>query len=186
LISIYSRQSVIGYRYAVCTGVISGWLTIVGKFVIYYDYDPGFVGMVDSNGTGYSMPSDIFYYDISVGKNDLDELNHVNNVVYLQWVQEAATAHWRTAASQSVQEKYIWVVVRHEVDYKMPALLDDELVAKTWVLDYDGARSNRIVQIIRKSDDRVITEAKTTWVMLRTDNGRPVRITDEIRKIFNL
>jgi acyl-CoA thioester hydrolase len=147
---------------------------------------PVFWGIIQTNKAGFGMPSDIFYYDISVGKDDLDQLNHVNNVVYLQWVQEAATAHWRTAAPQSVKEKYIWVVVRHEIDYKMPALLDDELVAKTWVLDYDGARSNRIVQIIRKKDDRVITEAKTTWVMLRIDNGRPVRITDEIRKIFNL
>ncbi len=115
---------------------------------------------------------------------DIDELNHVNNVVYLQWAQEAATAHWRRNAPEHIQEKYIWVVVRHEIDYKTPALLDQDLAAKTWVLDYDGAKSTRIVQIIRKNDGRVLAEARTTWVMLLISNGRPARITEEIMNAF--
>lgn len=130
------------------------------------------------------MESLVYYHDIIVQAKDLDELNHVNNVVYLQWVQDAASAHWNTYASQAVKEKYFWVVLRHEIDYKAPAFLNDEIVAKTWVQDYEGAKSTRIVQLLRRREDMMLAEARTIWCLMSRQNGRPVRVGEDIKNVF--
>jgi acyl-CoA thioester hydrolase len=130
------------------------------------------------------MESLVYSHDIVVQSKDLDELDHVNNVVYLQWVQDAASAHWNTYASQAVKEKYFWVVLRHEIDYKAPALLGDEIIAKTWVENYSGAKSTRIVQLLRKRDEVLLAEACTTWCLMGRQTGRPVRVGDDIRNVF--
>lgn len=130
------------------------------------------------------MQSVIFQHIIRVQPEDLDELNHVNNVVYVRWVQEAAAAHWNSLASEHIKNKYFWVVLRHEVDYKSPALLHDVIIAKTWVEDYDGARSNRRVQLFRKEDNKLLAEAKTTWCLLSMQNQRPTRIGPDITDVF--
>jgi acyl-CoA thioester hydrolase len=129
------------------------------------------------------MPS-IYQHEIKVKLIDIDDMNHVNNVVYVQWVQDAAAAHWNTEAPAEVKVRFNWVVMRHEIDYRSPALLNDELIAKTWVDNYDGAKSTRIVQIIRKSDEKLLVEARTTWCLLNANNNRPVRAGDEIKKVF--
>lgn len=70
-----------------------------------------------------------FELEILVSAADIDELNHVNNVVYVQWVQDAAKAHWETKAPKEVLDKYIWMVLRHEIDYLSQALLGDQLLS---------------------------------------------------------
>ena len=130
------------------------------------------------------MASKIYQAEIIVTQDDLDELNHVNNVVYLRWVQDVAASHWKSLASQEIQDKYFWVALRHEIDYRAPAFLNDEITAKTWVQDYEGVKSTRIVQMIRKHDDRLLAEAKTTWCLLSYQNNKPARIGDEIRNVF--
>lgn len=130
------------------------------------------------------MESLVYNHDIIAQLKDLDELNHVNNVVYLQWVQDAASAHWNTYASQTVKEKYFWVVLRHEIDYKASALLHDEVMAKTWVQDYNGVKSTRIVQLFRKRDGVLLAEARTIWCLMNRQSGRPVRVPDEIKNVF--
>src|SRR4249920_3441497 len=77
--------------------------------------------------------SDAFEMEIAVEPADIDGLGHVNNVVYLRWVQEVAIAHWRAVASAADQQKLLWIVVRHEIDYKQPARLGDSILARTWV-----------------------------------------------------
>src|SRR6266496_6328889 len=79
------------------------------------------------------MSSAPFEMIVPVLPGDIDEQNHVNNTVYLRWVQDVATAHWQAVASPDAQENIAWVVLRHEVDYKAPAILDDEVVLRTWV-----------------------------------------------------
>src|SRR5882757_4115423 len=74
-----------------------------------------------------------FEISVSVMPADIDEQNHVNNTVYLRWVQEVATAHWQAIASGEAQEDIGWVVLRHEIDYKAPACLGDAVVLRTWV-----------------------------------------------------
>ena len=68
-----------------------------------------------------------------VAPGDIDELGHVNNTVYVRWVQDAAIAHWRASAPADAQATLVWVVARHEIDYKHPAVLGDQILARTWV-----------------------------------------------------
>ncbi len=126
----------------------------------------------------------VYHHPIKVTSADIDEMNHVNNVVYVQWVQDAAAAHWNVQAPDEVKSKFNWVVMRHEIDYRMSALLNDELIAKTWVDSYEGAKSVRIVQIIRKNDVKLLAEARTTWCLLSAGNNKPVRAGDEIKSVF--
>jgi len=79
------------------------------------------------------MSSAPFEMTVSVLPADIDEQNHVNNTVYLRWIQEVATAHWRAITSLEAQETIGWVVLRHEIDYKTPTALDDQIVLRTWV-----------------------------------------------------
>lgn len=132
----------------------------------------------------YFRTVEIHHHPIRVLPAHIDARGHVNNVVYLQWVQDAAEAHWKSKAQPAVLAAFAWVVVRHEIDYNAPAYLDDDLLAKTWVDNYEGVRSTRIVQIFRADNDKVLAEARTTWCLLNAQTGRPTRITDEIRSTF--
>ena len=80
-----------------------------------------------------SEPVEAFELPISIEPADIDELGHVNNVTYVRWVQDAAVAHWRAAAPAEDQDKLVWVVLRHEIDYKQSAFPGDHVVARTWV-----------------------------------------------------
>ena len=75
----------------------------------------------------------VFEIRIAVTPADIDVMDHVNNVAYLRWVQEVAIAHWRSLTTPEEQQQWLWVVLRHEIDYKQPAVLGDEIVARTWV-----------------------------------------------------
>ncbi len=126
----------------------------------------------------------IFSWELTVSKNDIDQLNHVNNVVYVQWIQDVAVKHWFNVAPDQIRDNYVWVVVRHEIDYKRPAQLNDELVVVTKVLDAGTVTSNRQVQFFRKKDNLLMVEAKTTWCMIDAKTFRPARIPDIIKTIF--
>lgn len=126
------------------------------------------------------MPAAEHFLSIRVEPQHIDDMQHVNNVVYLQWVQDAALAHWNTAPAE-VRNKYNWVALRHEIDYKAPGFLGDELVAKTWVFNFEGVKSIRMVQIIRTKDNRLLAEARSTWCLLNATSGRPSKIGDDIR-----
>src|SRR5947207_5853740 len=88
---------------------------------------------------------------VSVLSGDIDEQNHVNNTVYLRWVQDVATAHWKTLASAESQAVIGWIVLRHEIDYKMPVSLGDEIVLRTWVGKASRLKFERFTEIRRKS-----------------------------------
>lgn len=125
-----------------------------------------------------------FELEIRVSIEDTDELNHVNNVVYVQWVQDAAKTHWERVAPQEVQEKYVWMVLRHEVDYTGQAIEGDVLVAKTWVQWSEGVKSERHVEIRNKETGKILAKAKTLWCLLDTKTKRPKRIEGDITSVF--
>lgn len=110
---------------------------------------------------------------------DIDELGHVNNVVYLRWVQDASAAHWQVLSTEEIRKTFAWVVSRHEIDYKASALPGDELHAETWVGETEGVRSVRYVNIVNSSG-KVLAAARTTWVLIDAVSGRPRRIEGEI------
>ena len=126
----------------------------------------------------------IFQQRITVLPGDIDDLNHVNNVVYLQWVQDIATAHWRQIASEDLQKKYSWVVLKHEIEYFNPTYLNDVLIVRTWVGISEGVRSERHVEFYNEESNKLLVKAKTTWCLLLSDSMRPKRIEADILEIF--
>ncbi len=128
-------------------------------------------------------PENTFNLVIKVGIDDIDTLQHVNNVVYLRYVQDVAQAHWDAISSEEMKKKYSWVVVRHEIDYKSPAFLGDELIAKTWVSSCEGVRSVRNVRVYNAAE-KLVVETKTDWCLLDAQTMRPKRIEEDILSIF--
>jgi acyl-CoA thioester hydrolase len=129
-------------------------------------------------------PERVFELTLTVSARDIDNLNHVNNVVYLQWVQDVASAHWATIATDELKKKYSWVVLRHEIDYRNPAYLNDQLLVKTWVSSCEGVRSIRHVKFYQVSSGALVVETKTTWCLLDAQTMRPKRIESDIVSIF--
>lgn len=125
----------------------------------------------------------LFECEIEVKPEDIDELGHVNNVVYLRWVQQVASAHWQSKSKQAVTNKYLWVVLRHEIDYLKPALLNDKIKAQTWVSSMDGVKSIRNVKFNANGNNLAV--AKTVWCLLDATSMKPKRIGDDIKNIFS-
>ena len=86
-----------------------------------------------------------FSHPVNIGPEDFDELGHVNNVVYIRWVQEVSASHWLHVAPEEIRQRYRWVVLRHEIDYRNPVFLLDEIVGTTWIGEHHGARFERFV-----------------------------------------
>ena len=131
------------------------------------------------------MSSAAFEMTVPVLTGDIDEQNHVNNTVYLHWVQDVAVAHWRAIASSDAQETIGWVVLRHEIDYKAPAALNDEIVLRTWVGKATRLTFERFTEIRRKRDRQLLSTARTLWCPINTQTGRPVRVPAEVRAQFS-
>jgi acyl-CoA thioester hydrolase len=131
------------------------------------------------------MSSSAFEMTVQVLPGDIDEQNHVNNAVYLRWVQDVATAHWRAIACPEAQAAIGWVVLRHEIDYKTPATLDDEIVLRTWVGKATRLTFERFTEIRRNSDRQLFSEARTLWCPIDAQTGRPVRVSEEVRAQFS-
>ena len=123
--------------------------------------------------------------EITVSKNDLDDLNHVNNVIYVHWVQEIAKEHWKSLVSNEIIKNYYWVLLEHQIKYLNPALLNDKIMIKTYIEKTEGIRSNRIVEIYNRNNDKLLVKSKTIWCLINAKTNKPNRITDEIRKAFN-
>ena len=132
------------------------------------------------------MSSATFEMTVSVVPGDIDEQNHVNNTVYLRWVQEVATAHWEAIASSEAQESIGWVVLRHEIDYKAPACLGDDVILRTWVGKATRLTFERFTEIRRSSDGQLLSSARTLWCPINAQTGRPVRVPPEVREQFSI
>jgi acyl-CoA thioester hydrolase len=130
-------------------------------------------------------PVEPFELPLVIHPADIDELGHVNNVVYLRWVQDAATAHWRAAATAEQQARIAWVAIRHEIDYKHPARPGDAVAARTWVGTADTHRFERHTEIVRLPDRRVLARARTLWCPVSRATGRLMRVDDAVRSRFS-
>ena len=115
---------------------------------------------------------------------DIDELGHVNNAVWVQWIQELAVAHWQAVAPPEQQAAYIWVVTRHEIDYRGNLREGETVTGETWVPDPPkGARFDRHVRFV-DAEGKVKVEAVTTWALLDRASGRLLRVRDDIAAPF--
>jgi acyl-CoA thioester hydrolase len=126
-----------------------------------------------------------FEMTVSVSRGDIDEQNHVNNTVYLRWVQGVATAHWQAVASPEAQETVGWVVLRHEIDYKTPAALGDKIILRTWVGKATRLTFERFTEIRRNGDGQLLSKARTLWCPINAQTGRPMRVPAEVRMQFS-
>lgn len=131
-----------------------------------------------------SHQTNAYHHPITVQPEDIDALGHVNNVVYVRWVQEAAEAHWNAKGPETVKTKYNWVVLRHEIDYLRPALPGQTLTATTWVERFQGVKSDRIVHLAMADTGTLLCKAKTTWCLLDARTARPKRIENDITDVF--
>ncbi|MCC7176675.1 MAG: acyl-CoA thioesterase [Bryobacterales bacterium] len=128
---------------------------------------------------------DVFELAVAVRPEDIDELGHVNNVTYLRWVQDAAVAHWRAAAPAEDQARLVWVVVRHEIDYKQAAFLGDEIVARTWVGTSTRITFERHTELVRAADRKLLAKARTLWCPLDAGSGKPTAVSPAVRARFS-
>ena len=122
---------------------------------------------------------------VGIAPADIDEQDHVNNTVYLRWIQEVAIAHWKSLASAEAQRAIRWVVLRHEIDYKTPACLGDEVLLRTWVGEASRLKFERFTDIRRKSDKQLFAQARTVWVPIDWQTGKPTRVSAEVREKFS-
>jgi acyl-CoA thioester hydrolase len=127
----------------------------------------------------------VFETSIVVQASDLDDLQHVNNVRYVQWVQDIAQAHWFKNATDDILSAYFWVLLSHHIDYKNPAFLGDTLTLKTYVSTSEGVTSTRHVEIFNSTTDQLLVTSTTKWCFLSKDTKRPTRITEAVKTLFD-
>ncbi|MFN3530461.1 MAG: acyl-CoA thioesterase [Bacteroidia bacterium] len=118
-----------------------------------------------------------FVLPLNIAPGDMDALGHVNNLVYMRWIQEVSAAHWEQLSANHPASGVVWVVLRHEIDYKKAALAGDKIRARTYVGATSGSRSQRHV-IIEKIDGTLLAQAITTWCALDALSLKPRRIDD--------
>lgn len=125
----------------------------------------------------------VYNHELKVKEDAIDENLHVNNVAYIQWMQDAAIAHSNELGLSVygyVASGQSWVARSHYIEYLKPAFLDDEIVVQTWVTQIKRTTSNRAYAFFRKSDKTLLATAKTLWVYIDIKNGRPIAIPKEL------
>jgi acyl-CoA thioester hydrolase len=128
---------------------------------------------------------EVFELRLSVAPADIDLMGHVNNVVYLRWVQDLAVAHWESAAPPGDRKNLLWVVTRHEIDYKRPALPGDAIIGRTWVGAATRRAFERHTEIVRASDGKLLAKALTTWCPVDALTRKPADVSPEVRERFS-
>lgn len=122
----------------------------------------------------------VFEQAIVASDADIDELGHVNNAVWVQWIQQVAVAHWAAVADAAHVDAYIWVVVRHEIDYLRAAFPGDHILARTWVGEAPkGARFDRHMEFLG-ADGKICVRANTQWAIIDKASGRPIRVPPDV------
>ncbi|WP_034160087.1 acyl-CoA thioesterase [Sphingomonas sp. ERG5] len=126
----------------------------------------------------------VFTLTITATPDDIDELGHVNNAVWVKWIQDIAVAHWTAVATVAQQAAYIWVVTRHEIDYRGNVGAGETVTGETWVPDAPkGARFDRHVRFTG-TDGKVKVEAVSTWALIDRMTGRLLRVRPELAAPF--
>jgi acyl-CoA thioester hydrolase len=121
-------------------------------------------------------------FRIGIDPADIDFMGHVNNAVYLKWVQDAVVSHWQKLAPAEAVAQHLWVALKHEITYRKPAFLDDEVFASVVLEKVHGARA--FYQTLIKRGEEVLAEVKSSWCCLDAETLRPSRIAGDIAAHF--
>jgi acyl-CoA thioester hydrolase len=117
--------------------------------------------------------------------NSIDENGHVNNVAYVQWMQDIAVEHYASIGGIQTQgPDATWVVRSHRIEYFRPAFLGEEIEIKTWVENVQRVRSLRMYEFVRRSDGKTLVKGETDWVFVDVKSGRPLAIPEEVKNVF--
>ncbi len=137
-------------------------------------------------GKTQAFSDEIYYHEFTVPRNAVDRNGHVNNVVYVQWMQDTAALHSEVSGGTRAARKAgaIWVVRSHKIEYYKPAFAGEDLIALTWVVNFRRATSLRRYKFLRKSDEVILAEGETEWVFVNANTGRPRKVPDEVVRCF--
>jgi acyl-CoA thioester hydrolase len=130
----------------------------------------------------------IYRHDIEVAPSAIDENGHVNNVQYVQWMQDAAVQHSNASGctQTTLELGATWVIRSHQIEYLRPAFLEDHLIVLTWVSNFRKVRSLRKYRFFRASDRAILANGETDWVLVNSSSGRPMAIPDHLAAKFEL
>ncbi|HHA19432.1 MAG TPA: acyl-CoA thioesterase, partial [Methylophaga sp.] len=108
-----------------------------------------------------------------------------NNVIYLRWVQTVATEHWYTIATKEQIENLLWVVKKHEIEYKRPAFETDRVIARTWIGEVTNRLFERHTELLRESDRKLLAKATTLWTPIDLHTKKAVRVDPALYTMFS-
>jgi acyl-CoA thioester hydrolase len=128
------------------------------------------------------MTDRAFHHPIGISADDIDHMGHVNNSVYLQWVQEAVVRYWESLAPPEAVARHLWVALKHEISYLRPTFLEDSVVADVIAEKVEGARA--LFTTVIKRGEVVLAEVKSTWCCLDAESLRPARLARDIAARF--
>jgi acyl-CoA thioester hydrolase len=131
--------------------------------------------------------SSIYSKSFFIPATAIDENGHVNNVAYVQWMQDIAVEHYESIGGVNAMQLMgaTWVVREHKVEYLLPAFADEEIEIRTWVENIRRVRSLRKYEFIRKSDGKTLVRGETDWVFVDATTGRPVAIPEDVFNVFS-
>lgn len=124
----------------------------------------------------------MFRHAVAISPNDIDHMGHVNNSVYLKWVQDAVVDYWQTIAPPDAVAKHLWVALKHEISYLRPTFLQDSVVAEVIAERMEGARAY-FTTVVRRGSE-VLSEVKSTWCCLDAASLRPARLARDVVSRF--
>lgn len=123
----------------------------------------------------------------TIPQTAIDENGHVNNVTYVQWMQDIAVEHYASIGGIQAQgPDATWVIREHRIEYLLPAFEGEEIEIRTWVENIRKVRSLRKYEFFRKADEKVLVKGETDWVFVNIKNGRPLEIPQEVVDVFNM
>jgi acyl-CoA thioester hydrolase len=133
------------------------------------------------------MPSHIYSRSFTIPGDVIDENGHVNNVAYVQWMQDIAVEHYASIGGIEAQgNEATWFIREHKIEYFLPAFAGEEIEVRTWVENVRRVRSLRKYEFVRQSDGKVLVKGETDWVFVDAKTGAPRAIPEEVSKVFDL
>jgi acyl-CoA thioester hydrolase len=136
----------------------------------------------------------IFSYTFTIPQSVIDENGHVNNVAFVQWMQDAAIRHgqerlagydgYNLNTTFVLNQHATFVVREHRIEYLLPAFLGEEIEVRTWLNEARRVRLHRRYEFVRKSDEKVVAKGETDWVYVDRNTGRPIAIPAHLLELF--
>lgn len=121
-------------------------------------------------------------YPVGIDPADIDFMGHVNNASYLKWVQEAVLSHWRRLAPPEAVGQHLWVALKHEITYRKPTFLGDDVIATVLLEKVEGVRA--FYETIIRRGDEVLAEIKSSWCSIDAETLRPARLAASVVERF--